>query len=267
MTTSSDDGESSPSSEGLPPAEEIQAHLAELVSHQPDLPLHWEVTAGQAPAGHPWVRIAAVRRGLLGESTVVGAFRIDEREAVFDVTAERSPEGALVHDALARVAAEHFPAATVPGQPGNRYSVRWCGPDPDDAPAGEYVVKCVGTGTETAQIRCRPLTPGRSWGFQVVRPDSTSSSWFELSLDRVVDERLGEPDSTFWAVYNGIDDDSRVLAHATILESGSIVWHTHPALMPDTASDAGEMLLALVEALAQLQLTTGPWPAWAPPPR
>ncbi|KFC53030.1 hypothetical protein GY12_12990 [Micrococcus luteus] len=34
--------------------------------------------------------------------------------------------------------------------------------------------------------------------------------------------------------------------------------------MPDAASDAGEMLLALVEALTQLQQTTGPWPAWVP---
>ena len=53
----------------------------------------------------------------------------------------------------------------------------------------------------------------------------------------------------------------------TLLESGKVIWHTHPALMPDAASDAGELLLALVEALAQLRRTTGEWPAWRSPSR
>lgn len=254
-------------SERLSLSASIRAPLEGVLSDLPDPPFQWDVRVEQRPETSPEVTVAAVRIGLLGEPSVVGAFRIDAREAVFDVTPERSPEGALVHDAVTRVAAHHFPSVPVPGLPGNRYTVRWCGSDPDDAPAGDYAVRCARTGSDTARIRCRPLTPGRSWGFQVVRPDAASSSWFELSLDRVVDEFTGEPISTFWAVYNGIDDDSRVLAHATILESGRVIWHTHPALMPDDASDAGELLLALVEALAELRQTTGEWPAWPPAQR
>lgn len=231
-------------------ADQLAVELSTVLAGHPEPPFRWDVTVHDDGAPGRQVVVSALRTGLLGEIVTVGRFRITAEHAVWDLTAERSPEGRLVRAGLDRLRSAHFPTAVLTEPPPRRFQlVR--GPD-DRAPAWEGDLHVVSTrdGRLRAVARGVPVDPGRHWNFELSGVGFAHPSWIEISLQRTRDDFLDDHVNTFWAVYNGIGDDSRVLAHATLRDRGELVWHCHPALMPDSATDAGDVLLALAEHLA-----------------
>lgn len=229
---------------------EMTSALQELLSDHPDIPLEWRLRSPADGGPSDRLTVEGARRGPLGEMETVGAFRVDRDAARWLVTPERSPEGDLIRTAARVVVDMRHPTADLPPDEAFRFHVVGFHPSADDVLSGEYTLTSSREGDPPIVVHGIPAETGDMWHFEMTRDGSEQSTWFETSLSRVRDEALDLDYYAFWSIYNGIGDDSRVLAHASLFDAADLIWHHHPALKPDSSSDHGEALLCLADHLA-----------------
>ncbi|MDT1795648.1 hypothetical protein QLF86_25880, partial [Salmonella enterica subsp. enterica serovar Oslo] len=66
--------------------------------------------------------------------------------------------------------------------------------------------------TFVVRARATASQAGGLWSFEIPREGHSASTWFETALIRKADKDLGTVHYEWWSLYNGIGDDSRVLA-------------------------------------------------------
>lgn len=226
----------------------IATVLDALLFPFPGLPLSWVIS--RRPRRENAYVVRAVRRGPLDEQTVIGAFHVDEEAAVWTVTPERSPEGDLVRAAARLTVEEFFPTAALPPADRMRFDISEVERDSEDPFVGVYRLTSVLDPTFVVRARATASQAGGLWSFEISREGHSASTWFETALIRKADKDLGTVHYEWWSLYNGIGDDSRVLARASLFAGGDVIWHRHPALQPDSSTDHGEVLLCLAEHVA-----------------